>query len=359
MSGGGGTTQSVTNNNVPEWVEKAGQANYDKALEIDKAPLQQYGGPWVAPQSDTTKQANQFFQDNMNAGGAMTSGAGGIFSGLAGSSNVDNIDKYMNPYIDNVETKALDALDRSRVQALNGNADRAIAAKSFGGSRGAIVDAVTNAESANNAGLLSAGLRKEGFDTATGLATADRASQHNAASGMLQTGNQQQNQMLSVFSGLTGIGALDQAQKQSEISADMKKFYEGRDKEVEDLNMRLSTLGMTPHSTSSTSTETKSNNPDLATSGLGVLSLLMGLSDDDTKTDKQKLGKDPNTGLDIWAYRYKGDPKTYPKAVGPMASDIKKKMPDALGPKVGGKQTVDYGKLQARGLLAGGSLNGD
>jgi hypothetical protein len=41
----------------------------------------------------------------------------------------------------------------------------------------------------------------------------------------------------------------------------------------------------------------------------------------------KKLGKDQKSGLDIFAYRYKGDPKSYPKSVGPMAQDVEKKMP--------------------------------
>ena len=60
------------------------------------------------------------------------------------------------------------------------------------------------------------------------------------------------------------------------------------------------------------------------------------------KTDKQKLGKDPETGLDIYAYRYKGDPKTYPKMVGPMAQDIEKKYPDQVV-ELGGKKAVNLG----------------
>jgi hypothetical protein len=46
---------------------------------------------------------------------------------------------------------------------------------------------------------------------------------------------------------------------------------------------------------------------------------IAGLSDRRDKTDIEKLGTDEPSGLDAYAYRYKGDPKTYPKVVGPMA----------------------------------------
>lgn len=54
---------------------------------------------------------------------------------------------------------------------------------------------------------------------------------------------------------------------------------------------------------------------------------LLGLSDERDKTDRMKLGKDPATGLEMEAYRYKDDPKTYPKVVGPMAQEVEKKAP--------------------------------
>jgi hypothetical protein len=62
-------------------------------------------------------------------------------------------------------------------------------------------------------------------------------------------------------------------------------------------------------------------------------------SDRADKTDIEKFGKDENTGLDAYAYRYKGDPKTYPKVVGPMAQDIEKKAPAAVK-KIAGHRTI-------------------
>jgi hypothetical protein len=72
--------------------------------------------------------------------------------------------------------------------------------------------------------------------------------------------------------------------------------------------------------------------------GLGML------SDETMKTDIEKLGKDPGTGLDMYAYRYKGDPKNYPKIVGPMAQDVAKRYPDAVD-SVGGKLYIKSGSL--------------
>ena len=80
--------------------------------------------------------------------------------------------------------------------------------------------------------------------------------------------------------------------------------------------------------------------------GLGIAGLGL-LSDRNAKTDIKKVGKNPDTGLDIYSYRYKGDPKTYPKVVGPMAQDIEKKYPGSTE-RLGGSL---YVKPSAIGLL--------
>jgi hypothetical protein len=67
--------------------------------------------------------------------------------------------------------------------------------------------------------------------------------------------------------------------------------------------------------------------------GLGGQLLGLGgslLSDRTDKTDIQPLGQDPQTGIPIHAFRYKGDPKSYPKTIGPMAQDVEKAAPDAV-----------------------------
>lgn len=71
--------------------------------------------------------------------------------------------------------------------------------------------------------------------------------------------------------------------------------------------------------------------------GLGGL-----MSDRETKTDITPLGKEPESGLDMYAYRYKDDPKSYPKVVGPMAQDVEKQIPGSTK-KIGGHMVIKPG----------------
>jgi hypothetical protein len=57
---------------------------------------------------------------------------------------------------------------------------------------------------------------------------------------------------------------------------------------------------------------------ELATKAIPVATSLFALSDPKTKTDVQRVGK-TDGGEPLYGFRYKGDPKSYPKVVGPMA----------------------------------------
>jgi hypothetical protein len=83
--------------------------------------------------------------------------------------------------------------------------------------------------------------------------------------------------------------------------------------------------------------------------GLGMAGLgMFGGSDRRMKTDIARVGKSRRTGLPLYAYRYKGDPKTHPKVIGPMAQDIEKKFPGATQ-RVGGVLAVKPHALHLMG----------
>lgn len=84
-------------------------------------------------------------------------------------------------------------------------------------------------------------------------------------------------------------------------------------------------------------------------SGLGSFGgALIGLSDDNAKKDKERLG-DIDGEMGLWAFRYKGEPKSQPKHLGLMASEVEKEKPSAVLRGKDGKRYVDYGK--ALGLM--------
>jgi Chaperone of endosialidase len=168
---------------------------------------------------------------------------------------------------------------------------------------------------------------------------------------------------------LTSAGGFEQQQAQNQINAQMAKFNQAFQYPQQQLGIMESALGMTPYDTTtsgssnSTTTQTQSNPAAMALGGLQTLGGLFSapaggtsaaaglfsmLSDERMKTDVTELGKDPTTGLKMHAYRYKGDPKSYPKVVGPMAQDVQKLMPGAVR-KVGsqGRLAIDMAPIRA------------
>lgn len=80
----------------------------------------------------------------------------------------------------------------------------------------------------------------------------------------------------------------------------------------------------------------------------GLGGKLIGLSDDEAKKDKKRLG-DIEDEMGLWEFRYKGEPKSQPKHVGLMASEVEKVKPSAVKRGKDGLRRVDYGK--ALGLM--------
>ena len=232
--------------------------------------------------------------------------------------------------------------------------------------------ASSNAAQANQVGLANmAAANQMGQFNAGSLNTAalaNQAAQQNqgalnlqASAGLGGLGNAAQQQQLQNFGEQTAAGGMEQQQAQNEINANMAAFQQANQYPYQQLSLLQSALGMTPYETaqqgqSTTQTQSSPNFLQAATSGLQMLgglfsapaggtsaiSGLMGLSDRRLKTDITKVGRHPS-GINIHAYRYKGDPKSYPKVVGPMAEDVAKKFGPAAVAKIpgsGGKMAV-------------------
>jgi len=388
---GGGqqaTTQQVNKVELPAWVDQAAQENYGFAKQVADRPLQQYAGPTVAdPSTMTTDAYSQLKalagQDPMagvtaiapqnptgilDATNPLYQQARDLYTQSAGPLDIQS---YLNPYTQEVETRSVDNATRALQQQLAGISGQARSAGAFGGSRQAVQQGVAQAEGVRGIGDLTAQLRSQGFNTAAQLAENAATRKAGAAGGLLSTATgmtgaqtqqlqnliaQQQQQQavakqrqdagLTNIQALLGAGTQDQAQRQRIIDAAVAKFNEARDYPVEQLNTRLAALGMTPYGKTETGSKTvdTSSSPDFATLGLGALKAMLSFSDRSAKTDIEKVGRDPETGLDMYAYRYKSDPKTYPKVVGPMAQDVEKKYPKAVK-KFSGKRVINLENL--------------
>ena len=355
--------QTVTNETkLPAWLDAAAQKNLDIADQLSTRPYEQYQGDLTAGADPLQQQAGANAAANAGAWNpTMTNAANAASAGTNFTYNVPsflngNVKDYMNPYVDNVETRAIDNANIALKQNINAIGDSAEKSGAFGGSRHGIAEGVASAEGARGIGDLSAQLRAQAFDNAQSQWNTDtnrnmtnayqqeaarQAAAGNAAN-IASTGNQMSNQNSTL---LAMLGGQQRDITQQGLQEDYAKWKEEQDYPLQQLNMRLAAVGATPYGSSQTQTTTGSGGGNGAMSAmgglLGLLSFLPGLSDEDDKTDIEKLGKDPETGLMMYAYRYKGDPKSYPKVVGPMAQELEKKDKNSVK-EIGGHKVVKH-----------------
>lgn len=220
-------------------------------------------------------------------------------------------------------------------------------------------------------GYAGQSLAQQGYRDAGQLANAQanndlQRQQNLIAAGQAQAniGTEMQNNYMRDASLMNTFGNQQRELQQANLDAERREWEREQNYDLNNLNIRLAAAGMTPHGQTQTSTTTGGSSSSGLSTALGIGSMaasllaapftggtslfgmaggaLAGLpnSDEKMKTDIKPAGKDEETGLPLYSYRYKGDPKTYPKVVGPMAQDIQKKYPDMVQ-KFGNGLTVN------------------
>lgn len=422
MSGGSTTqsTQQQQTTQLPPWINDAAQQNYAFAQNVANQPLQQYQGQQVANVGPQMQQAWNTAAAGGNAGQDQYNAAEAGYLGVLGQAPQQvnsqpvtaqtlagsNLSSYMNPYTQSVINATLPIMQQQLGLNQNAQQNAASAANAYGGSRQGIQQGVTQAQGAQNMAQMAAQLNQANFAQAqqgaeydVGQANqmgqfnatqymqgqlANQAAQQNqagvnlqAAAGLGGLGNAAQANQIKNFGEQVTAGSLEQQQAQNQINAQMQKFQQAFAYPGQQLGVLQSALGMTPYGQSTTSTgQTQTQtSPDIAMSALGGMQMLGSLfspagalgalnpfgSDRRMKTDISKVGVHKPTKLPIYAYRYKGDPKTYPKAVGPMAEDVAKRFgPGATAPipGSGGKMAVHPAVMGAIGMPGSGATPG-
>jgi len=346
----GGSSQPATTNQVskvelPAWVNDAAMSNYKMAQQVAGRPLEQFQGQEVADPSAMTTQGYDALKGMIGKTDPTYADAESLWK--QGSGPLD-IQSFLNPYTSEVERNAIGQANTSLDKQLRGVSDAATKAGSFGGSRAAVESGVTRAEGIRNIGDLAGQLRARGFDTAVAGAQGQQAAQRASAAGLTGTAAGRQAAGLADVSALLGAGAQETGSRQKVLDAAKNKWTEARNYPVEQLNLLLASLGMSPYGKTETSNKTataEKPGTDWATLALGLgetgLKAATLFSDRSAKTDITKL---TDGDIPLYSYRYKDDPKSYPKVVGPMAQDIEKKYPSAVK-KVGKYKTVDLSNL--------------
>ena len=299
MSGGGGP-QTVTNKTeIPEWVQAAGQRNLSAAYDVSQFMPGPYEGQRVAAMSpgqvntigsiaNNYAMAQPAFAQAQQM--AATSGAYQPSQVSAGQLSSTDLSPYMNPYTKDVLQSSLDTLNMQRQTGLNAAQEAANKARAFGGSRLGIQEGVVNAAAQQQAGQLAAQLNAQNYTQAQAAAQADmarrmQAQQLNQAAGLSGAGlGLQGAQTLgglatagqeSFLTGATGALAAQtaiQQQQQQELAAAQQAYTEQQQFPLQQLQIPIQALGITPYGQTSTQTKTGGESGSGLMTGLGAAS---------------------------------------------------------------------------------------
>ena len=280
-------TQTVTQKTeLPAWLEDVTKQNLAIADQISKRPYQAYGGDLIAGFAPEQEQA--FALAQRQAGSTLplyqqaAATAGGLTRQTLPSFLQGNLDQYMNPFIGAVEERAIGRGQEALQQNLNQISAQAARAGAFGGSRQGIQEGIAQSEAAKNVADLSAQLRMQGYQQATGQAQADLNRQLQAAGLLPQIAQGAQTAALTDIAGIEAIGAQRQALEQARLQDQYQRFLEERNYPIEMLNLRLGATSATPYG--STQTRTGPGQPGASPflTGLGAaatgVSLLSGMA---------------------------------------------------------------------------------
>lgn len=287
-----------------------------------------------------------------------------------------DLDGYMNPYLESVVDTSLAGFDEQRgMQEAEMRAQQARNQK-FSGSGDAIRRAMFDRGTLQDRTGIEAGLRKEGYDRATGLAMSDldreaETSRFNAGQSNTMTVAERDAQLRGA--GLLGDLSNNQAANER---ADLGLLTDLGNIERE---IEREELGATPrllqlvsalnagqpynlfhgNSTTGTGSSTSSTKESGLGNVLGTIGQVLGgvgsaaqgaamagavFSDKRLKTDVETVGKD-DAGRRLVSYRYKGEPENV-RRVGHIAQEVAKTDPHAVR-KVGKYLAIDYGLLGA------------
>jgi hypothetical protein len=279
-----------------------------------------------------------------------------------------NLDPYMNPYTKSVIDTTMPIYQQQLGLNQNAQQNAANSANAFGGSRQGVQQGVTQAQGAQGMAQMAAGLNQANFTQAQAGAMGDignrlKADQGNqtaaqakinsdilASQGLTNTGDSMNKANVANFNMQQSAGAGQSMEAQNQINSQISKFNDAFNYPQKQLGTLLSALGMTPHDTSTSGqttqqTTTPTDWASIIQKGAGAAADLWGMSDKTLKKDIEPTGESV-AGVPSYTYRFKGQPPSTPKIMGPMAQDVQKVAPQAVK-RIGGKLAVHAPTLAA------------
>lgn len=366
--GGGGSSsnqmgfQATTSTYTPDPVAYAA---YKQALQmagnVANIPYENYQGQLVAGFTPDQMAAMQGTREMQGMAQPYINSAASAINAAVGLADPRNfspaaLEQYYNPYQQNVIESTRQMMAQQNAQQQADLTAKAIQQGAYGGDRSGIARAaLMGQQNLANQQVLS-GLQQQGYQQAVNQYNQQQQQAVGAAQGAAyslgQLGLQSQQAALQGIQALLGTGGMQQQLAQQQLTAAYNQFLAARAYPYQQSNFYAGiasaigpNMGGTTNTTGFGTQQGQTQQSGGGGGGAGILGSAMSMlpmlfSDKDDKTDIKYLGKDEDSGEKLYSYRYKGDPKSYPKVVGPMAQDIEKHSPEKIH-EVGGHKIVE------------------
>lgn len=343
------TTNSTSTTAPPAYIANAYQNIIGQAQDVAATPYTPYTGQLTAGLTEPQNQAI--------AGLGAAQGAYQPYydkaSTLADQSttaltpmefNQAAIDKYSNPYTNDVVNATLGDLAKlfgTQQTQVTGNA---ISAGAWGGDRAGIVKSNLANNQAQTAASTLANLHSQAYDKALSQFNTENqtqlgAQQQNnanalAASGLYQNlGTGASTNEVNLNNALLNAGTVGQTTNQAGLDAQYQQFLNQQEYPFQALSWLTGIATGVGSNAGNTTTGTSTTNETGFKFGASLP------SDERLKEDIEPVGQ-LFDGQPIYRYRYKGDPTP---RIGLIAQDVEQVHPEAVG-QIAGLRSVDYGR---------------
>jgi len=257
---------------------------------------------------------------------------------------------YMNPYTKNVVDTTLADINKMRDMAILKNADSAIAANAFGGSRHGVLESLTNQAAIEQAAKTGAALRSQGYRDAANLMQTDldRAFRNKFFQGDI-AGNILQDQS-SQLGNLFNIGGMQQGLQQAGIDKAFGQYQDAIGYGPRQLGLLAQSAGLIPQQSTSTQTgEYKPGTLESVGNAATTIATIMSLfgSDERMKKDIKFIGRSRGHNIYTWNWNNKAKSIGWDKfpTIGVIAQEVMKRIPEAVVKNKDGYYLVNYGVL--------------
>ena len=260
------TATSTSRSEVPEYITQPHERMIQAAEKLASAPYQTYTDPRIAGFTDDQTAGMQGIRDRQGLGVSQLLPAQlAAYKGTEDLSQ-NEIERYMNPYLDLVGRQAERELTRQgNIKQLDINA-----AAKRGGAFGDLRHGVVQSEHERNLGRTLSDMWEKtyatGYDKAIGSAKDFRSQQLQSALGLGQLTGQSQNLAYQDINSLLGSGAMQQEQEQKNLGLAYEDFQRQQNYPWEQLGKMSGVLNAAPYSTTTTGTTTGTS-PGLPSQG--------------------------------------------------------------------------------------------